>query len=201
MTQNKLYPVFIKLDKLKVLLIGAGKVGAEKLRSILSNDPETHVTVIADTISDEVGKLTVSHWNVRLVQRKFQAKDLIKADLVFLATNDYKLHESIVKVTKDLNILVNVADTPDLCDFYLGSIVQKGHLKIGISTNGKSPTIAKRMREYFDDTIPDDINQLIISLNEIRDHLKTDFNDKVRILNEYTQSLLANKYDKHYHKN
>jgi siroheme synthase-like protein len=129
------------------------------------------------------------------------AKDLIKADLVFLATNDHQLHKSIVRVTKDFNILVNVADTPDLCDFYLGSIVQKGHLKIGISTNGKSPTIAKRMKEYLNDTIPDDINQLIISLNGLRNHLKTDFNEKVKILNEYTQSLLVKKYDKQYPKN
>ena len=142
MAQNNLYPVFIKLDKLKILLIGAGHVGAEKLRSILRNDPETHVTVIADSISDEVGKLAVNHWNVRLVQRKYRVSDLLKADLVFLATNAFKLPTSLVTMTKDLNILVNVADTPDLCDFYLGSIVQKGNLKIGISTNGKSPIIS-----------------------------------------------------------
>lgn len=196
MNQNNLYPVFIKLDKLKVLLIGAGNVGAEKLRSILSNDPETNVTVVADSISDEVGRLAVNHWNVRLVQRKFLVSDLIKADLIFLATDNHQLHKSIVNMAKDLNKLVNVADTPDLCDFYLGSIVQKGHLKIGISTNGKSPTIAKRIREFFEDTIPDDIDQLILSLNEIRSYLKTDFGDKVKTLNEYTQTLLVEKYDK-----
>jgi len=198
MIQNNLYPVFLKLEKLRVLLVGAGKVGAEKLNSILNNSPDTHVTVIADSISDEVGKLAVSHWNVRLSQRKFQLSDLKHIDLVFLATNDPEFHKSIIDVIRDRKIMVNVADTPDLCDFYLGSIVQKGHLKIGISTNGKSPTIAKRLREYLECIIPDSIDHSILNLNEIRNHLKVDFSKKVKILNTYTRSLLIKENDKQY---
>ena len=59
-----------------------------------------------------------------------------------------QLHEEIKAMATEKGILVNVADTPDLCDFYLGSIVQKGNLKIAISTNGKSPTAAKRIKKY-----------------------------------------------------
>jgi precorrin-2 dehydrogenase/sirohydrochlorin ferrochelatase len=198
--QNNLYPVFLKLEKLKILLVGAGKVGGEKLHSILNNSPETHVKVVANAISDDVGRLAVNHWNVRLVQRKFQLNDLNNVDMIFLATNNHILHESIVKNANTRKILVNVADTPDLCDFYLGSIVQKGYLKIGISTNGKSPTIAKRFKQYLNVLIPDDINQLIININEIRNHLKVDFQEKVKILNEYTKSLLLKKHNEYYHK-
>jgi siroheme synthase-like protein len=57
--------------------------------------------------------------------------------------------------------LVNVADTPDQCDFYLSSIVQKGNLKIAISTNGKSPTVAKRIKEVLHDAIPGELNESI----------------------------------------
>lgn len=198
---NNLYPVFLKLQDLKVLLVGAGKVGAEKLSSILNNSPETHVQVVADSISDEVGRMAVKHWNVRLVQRKFRFSDLENADIVFLATDNFDLHRSIVNALRGKKILVNVADTPDLCDFYLGSVVQKGHLKIGISSNGKSPTIAKRLREHLEYIIPDNINHLIQNLNEIRNRLKVDFDEKVKTLNKYTQSLLIREYGERIHKN
>jgi siroheme synthase-like protein len=83
-----------------------------------------------------------------------------------------------------------VADTPDLCDFYLGSIVQKGDLKIAISTNGKSPTLAKRIKEFLNEIIPDDIQQLLDNLQTYRNTLKGDFQDKVKELNDLTASLL-----------
>jgi siroheme synthase-like protein len=88
------------------------------------------------------------------------------------------------------NVLINVADTPDLCDFYLGSVVTKGNLKIGISTNGKSPTIAKRMREYLEEALPDDTNALLENMRTIRDKMKGDFDEKVKALNEITSSWL-----------
>jgi siroheme synthase-like protein len=87
-------------------------------------------------------------------------------------------------------VLVNVADTPDLCDFYLGSVVTKGHIKIGISTNGKSPTIARRMREYLEEALPDDTNALLQNMQAIRQRIKGDFADKVKILNDITSSWL-----------
>ncbi len=100
------------------------------------------------------------------------------------------MHANIKRVTSERHILCNVADTPDLCDFYLGSIVQKGDLKIGISTNGKSPTMAKRMREFLDDIIPENIQQLLENLREIRKSIKGDFQEKIRIMNEVTEGMV-----------
>jgi siroheme synthase-like protein len=88
---------------------------------------------------------------------------------------------------------VNVADTPDLCDFYLSSIVQKGNMKIAISTNGKSPTVAKRIREVLSEMIPDEMEEVLASLGEIRNRLRGDFSEKVRELNKIT-SVLVNKH-------
>ena len=110
-----------------------------------------YIIIVADSISADVGRMAVNHWNVRLVQRKFRIEDLKNIDFVFLATSDGSLHKSIAEIAKKMKILVNVADTPELCDFYMGSVVQKGYLKIGISTNGKSPTIAKRLRIFLND--------------------------------------------------
>ena len=85
---------------------------------------------------------------------------------------------------------MNVADTPDQCDFYLGSIVQKGNLKIAISTNGKSPTMAKRMKEVLQQALPNELDDSITNLNTIRNKLNGSFETKVKRLNEITQVLI-----------
>ena len=85
--------------------------------------------------------------------------------------------------------LVNIADTPELCDFFLGGIVTKGDLKLAISTNGKSPTMAKRFRQVLEDIIPEETNQLLEQMHEFRNHLKGDFKYKVDVLNELTKEF------------
>jgi len=87
--------------------------------------------------------------------------------------------------------LVNLADNPPYCDFYMGGIVTKGNVKIAISTNGKSPTMAKRLRQFFEDVIPADINELAENLNEYRKTIKGDFEQKVEAMNEFTKSLVS----------
>jgi phosphoadenosine phosphosulfate reductase len=76
-----------------------------------------------------------------------------------------------------------------LCDFYLGSIVSKGDLKIAISTNGKSPTMAKRIREYLEDALPDSTDELLANLGEIRDKLTGGLKEKINALNKITSSF------------
>jgi uncharacterized membrane protein YfcA len=83
-----------------------------------------------------------------------------------------------------------VADTPDLCDFYLGSVVKKGNLKIAISTNGKSPTIAKRLKETFNEALPDELDQVLDNMQSIRKKLNGDFDYKVKKLNSITKVLI-----------
>jgi precorrin-2 dehydrogenase / sirohydrochlorin ferrochelatase len=188
--QNRLFPVFLKLEELNVLLVGGGNVGLEKLSAMLNNSPETHVTMVADIFREELIEYVKNYPKVTLIERKFEFNDLNNRDLVILATDNPDLHASIKRVTSERHILCNVADTPDLCDFYLGSIVQKGDLKIGISTNGKSPTMAKRMREFLDDIIPENVQQLLENLREIRKSIKGDFQEKIRVMNEVTDGLL-----------
>ena len=85
---------------------------------------------------------------------------------------------------------MNIADTPNLCDFYMGSIVTKGHLKIAISTKGKSPTLAKRMREWLEFIIPDEIDDSLHKLNEFRDRIKGDFVLKLKRMDEITAAFI-----------
>lgn len=187
--KNNLYPIFLKLEDLELLLVGAGNVGLEKLQSFLTNSPDARITVVAPGVNKKISALLTQYPNCRIIKRMFEENDLDGKDLVILATDDHALHQQIKLMADSRGILVNVADTPELCDFYLGSIVQKGNLKIAISTNGKSPTLAKRIKEVLYDAIPEEIDELLIHLNKIRSNMKEDFGEKVKILNDLTKSL------------
>ena len=78
----------------------------------------------------------------------------------------------------------------DSCDFYLGGIVTKGNLKIAISTNGKSPTMAKRLRQFFEEFLPDNMDELLANLDDYRKTLKGNFQEKVDQLNDLTKGIL-----------
>jgi len=193
MERNNLFPVFLKLESLETLIVGGGHVGLEKLTAILKNSPTAKDSLVARTIQEPIKTLVAQHPNVTLFERNFKLWDLWNKDLLILAANNRSLHETIRKFARTRRVLINVADTPDLCDFYLGSVVTKGNLKIGISTNGKSPTISKRMREYLEEALPEETNELLDNMNKIREQIKGDFSHKVKVLNEVTSSWLKSE--------
>ena len=193
---NELFPVFLKLQNFQTLLVGGGNVGLEKLSALLCNSPKAKVNVVADRFLPELIDLAAQHSSVKIIERKFEYTDLEGVELVILATDNPDLHASIRKAAKEKGLLLNVADTPALCDFYLGSIVKKGNLKIAISTNGKSPTVAKRIKEVLNDNIPDEIDDTLEQINKLRLTLSGDFAYKVKALNQATASLVTQKQPK-----
>jgi siroheme synthase-like protein len=193
---NELYPIFLKVHSFDTLIVGGGEVGLEKLSFLLKSSPNAKVTLVAKEIKPEIRALAKKHNTVKLIKREFFSEDLTEMQMAIIATEDNKVNLAIRNEAKERGILVNVADTPDLCDFYLGSIVTKGDLKIGISTNGKSPTIAKRLKELLNDVLPDEIDDLLQSMKAVRDQLKGDFGQKVKQLNELTESLVSSQKHK-----
>lgn len=187
---NLLFPVFLKLDEIHTLVVGGGNVGLEKLTALLKNNPKARVTLVGRTIKSEIRDLAQGAEGVMMAERDFHVEDLTDKDLVILATESRGTNQSIRHLAKERGILTNVADTPDLCDFYLGSTVKKGNLKIGISTNGQSPTFAKRLRELLEDILPEEVDSLLTNLRGIRDQLKGDFSEKVKELDRITEGLL-----------
>lgn len=187
--RNELYPIFLKLHNLSVLIVGGGNVGLEKLSFLLKSSPNAKVEVVAPTFIPELVSLAEAHPGVKLTGKKFKKKMLKKRHMVIACTNDLKVNKRVYTLSRKRYLICNIADTPDLCDYYLGGIVTKGNVKIAISTNGKSPTTAKRLREFFEEVIPEDINEMVQNLNEYRKTLKGDFEDKVQKMNEITASL------------
>lgn len=189
MERNNLYPIFLKACNLKVLIIGGGCVAEEKLTFLLKSSPDAVVTMVAPLF--KTGTITIAKkGNVTLISDVYKEHYLNDFHIVIATTNQPKINIEIYETCRKLNKLVNVADNPPLCDFYMGGIVTKGNVKVAISTNGKSPTTAKRLRQFFEDVIPENIDDLVKNLNAYRKTIKGNFEEKVEILNEFTKGLV-----------
>lgn len=186
---NQLFPVFLKLEQLRLLIIGGGNVGAEKLTAVLTNSPATQIKIVALRVNDVVRAIAERHDNIIVVEEAYAAKHLDNIDIVIVAVNEKSLGAQIKADAQKRGLLVNVADTPELCDFYLGSIVKKGNLKVAVSTNGKSPTIAKRIKETLNEVLPDELDEVLDNMEAIRKKMNGNFAKKVQELNHITKSL------------
>lgn len=187
--RNNLYPIFLKTQQLNVLIVGGGFVALEKLTFLLKSSPDANVTMVAPFFRPETLEF-IQDKNITTIDGIYLKEYLNNKHIVIASTDDEAVNEQIYYDCRARNILVNVADNPPFCDFYMGGIVTKGNVKIAISTNGKSPTTAKRLRQFFEEVIPNDINQLVKNLNDFRKTIKGDFEKKVKVLNELTENLI-----------
>lgn len=188
---NTLFPIFLRTDRLRILIIGGGSVAEEKLHFLFKNSPDAHVTVVAPRISDTVLGYAQS-FDITFHQREYRTEDIDEGDLIIAATDIPTLNQQVRQDSRASGKLINVADKPELCDFYLGGVVTKGDIKIAISTNGKSPTLAKRLRQLLETNLPDELNTLAEHLNRTRSLFGKDFKRKVEKLNSLTASLIEN---------
>ncbi|MDO9274857.1 MAG: bifunctional precorrin-2 dehydrogenase/sirohydrochlorin ferrochelatase [Lutibacter sp.] len=189
MQQNELYPIFLKVSELEVLIVGGGNVGLEKLTFLLKSSPNAKVTIVSINFLPELIALAKNH-NVEIIESVYRNSFLEGKHIVIATTDVIEVNIQVHADCRQRNIMVNVADNPPYCDFYMGGIVTKGNIKIAISTNGKSPTLAKRLRQFLEEIIPDNINELSENINSYRKSTGGTFSEKVTALNELTKSLL-----------
>ncbi len=192
MERNELYPIFLKVSQLNILVVGGGNVGLEKLTFLLKSSPNAKVEMVSIDFLEETLALAKKH-DVKITQDSYHEKYLKEKHIAIATTDNVSVNEQVYYDCRKRSILVNVADNPPFCDFYMGGIVTKGNVKVAISTNGKSPTTAKRLRQFFEDVIPENIDDLVKNLNEFRKTIKGDFEEKVETLNEFTKGLVSKK--------
>lgn len=142
-----LFPMFLKLDGRSCLVVGAGKIGESKIRSLVSAGAKVRVIAPRATAAvqawERAGVLT---WQ----PRKFETADLHSTFLVVAATSSLEVNDSVYREAQRRQILCNVVDDPDRCDFYYPAVVRRGDLQVAISTAGKSPALAQRLRREFE---------------------------------------------------
>ena len=197
---NTLFPVFLKTETAHFLIVGGGNIGLEKAETLLKQNADIRITIVATYFHPKLTEIISQHKNISFLERAFEENDLENKDFVIITTDKPEVNLAVRELAKSKGIKVNAADQPALCDFYLGSIITKGNLKIAISTNGKSPVLARRMREYFTEVIPDDIENSLEILNKFRSKHKGDFQEKLADLNKITESFQKNKKQKNFKK-
>ena len=194
--RNNLYPVFLKVKNLEVLIVGGGNVAEEKLTFLLKSSPDARVTMVSPMYRENTVRLA-EKFGVKMIKKKYHKRYLKNKHIVIATTDIPEVNIKVYKDCRKKSKLVNVADNPPYCDFYMGGIVTKGNVKVAISTNGKSPTTAKRLRQFFEEVIPENIDDLVKNLNEYRKTIKGDFEQKVETLNEFTKGLIEKKEVEH----
>lgn len=195
MERNNLYPVFLKTGQLKILIVGGGFVAEEKLTFLLKSSPDARVTIVAPMVREST-KEVAKRGAVKIIDDVYRPAYLEPVHIVIATTDNPEVNLQVYEDCRAINKLVNVADNPPLCDFYMGGIVTKGHVKVAISTNGQSPTTAKRLRQFFEDVIPENIDGLVRNLNSYRKTIKGDFEEKVEKLNDFTKGLVEKSHSK-----
>ena len=141
------YPVHLDIQNRNCLVVGGGAVGTRKIVTLL--DCGANVTVISLVVSDQLRDFAISGL-IKLRERPYQSGDLDGMFLVIGATDDERLNRQISSDADHLNPLCNIADRPEVCNFILPSIVHRDDLVITISTSGKSPALAKKLRKTLE---------------------------------------------------
>jgi precorrin-2 dehydrogenase/sirohydrochlorin ferrochelatase len=144
---TNLFPMFLKLEGRQVLVVGAGKIGEPKIVGLLEVGARIRVVSLDATA-------TVREWaregKLELEVRAFAADDLNGAFLAVVATNSRTLNERVYLEAQRRGVLCNVVDVPDLCDFFYPAVVRRGDLQIAVSTAGKSPSLAQKIRQQLE---------------------------------------------------
>ena len=190
MERNNLYPIFLKTGSLHILIVGGGNVAEEKLSFLTKSSPDAKITMVSPVFRENTLKLA-ANYNVELIRTTYNTEFLNGKHLVIATTDKPDINIQVYNDCRSMDKLVNVADNPPYCDFYMGGIVTKGNVKIAISTNGKSPTTAKRLRQFFEEVIPEDISRMVQNLNIYRKTIKGNFEQKVDKMNEVTETLVS----------
>ncbi|HYK37078.1 bifunctional precorrin-2 dehydrogenase/sirohydrochlorin ferrochelatase [Alloacidobacterium sp.] len=160
-----LFPIFLKLEGRRCLVVGAGEIAEGKIQSLLAAD--AHVTVVAPEAT--LGLTAIARpgrieWN----QREFVPGDLDGVFLVVAATNVPEVNATVYREALQRNVICNAVDDPPNCDFYFPSIVKRGDLQIAISTAGESPALAQQLRKEIDEQLPDNLSPWLAALGELR---------------------------------
>ena len=189
------YPVNLDLNGQRCIVIGGGSVAQRKVETLL--DFGAAVTVISDKITPGLSGLVSSH-AITYNESLFSPGMLEGAFLAIAATNDTEANKAVYQEAKERNILVNVVDVPEICTFFVPAVVQRGDLVISISTSGKGPSLARRIREELESEYGPEYGELTEILYELRDEVKygyTGMDERrkafLRILNSDVIDLLA----------
>ncbi|AOP35695.1 siroheme synthase [Leptospira tipperaryensis] len=187
---SRKYPAFLNLENKNILLIGGGKVALEKLPHLI--DCGAKITIITLEACKEVTSILEKHSEIKIEYRSVDFSDLQGRALVFSATNDSELNRRLCEYAHSWKIWINCADDPSNCDFYSAAVLDRGPLRIAISTEGNFAGLSGVVKSALDELIPNDHEEDFQELIEFRKELKSilpDADRRKRVLKNLLQTL------------
>jgi precorrin-2 dehydrogenase/sirohydrochlorin ferrochelatase len=145
--QLPLFPMFLRLEGRPCLVVGGGSVAEEKIRGLL--DVGARVRVIAPSATAVISALACEK-KLEWLRREFRITDISQVFLIVAATSSTEVHKRIWRAAHRANVLCNVVDDPERCDFFYGAVVRRGALQVAVSTGGRSPAFAQRVRKQLE---------------------------------------------------
>jgi precorrin-2 dehydrogenase / sirohydrochlorin ferrochelatase len=163
-----MFPIFLKLEGRRCLVVGAGTIAEGKIRGLLQAGASVEVVApwAAPQIQEWFGQ-GVLNWKARV----FEPRDLDQVSIVVAATPSREVNTQIFQEARLRNVLCNSVDDPENCDFYYPAVVQRGDLQIAISTSGRSPALAQRLRQELEEQFGPEYETWLQELGAARDHM------------------------------
>ncbi|HTZ48340.1 MAG TPA: siroheme synthase CysG [Verrucomicrobiae bacterium] len=187
-----LFPAFLKLQNRRVLVVGGGTIAASKIPSLL--EAGAQVTVVAPELNPQLTE-RVRNQEIAWLKKTFESSDLDCKFLVIAATAIPELNAQVFEKADQRNILCNAVDDIHHCHFYYGSIVQRGDLQIAISTNGKSPALAQRLRKELEQQFGAEYADWLDHLGESRERLRAVSTDSEATKQQLHQLASRERFD------
>jgi uroporphyrin-III C-methyltransferase / precorrin-2 dehydrogenase / sirohydrochlorin ferrochelatase len=188
-----LFPAFLKLQNRPVLVVGGGTIAASKIPSLL--EAGAQVTVVAPQLHPQLAERVRNHEIIWLA-KSFEPSDLAQRFLVIAATAIPELNAFVFREADQRNILCNAVDDIHHCHFYYGSIVQRGDLQIAISTNGKSPALAQRLRKELEQQFGPEYAEWLDHLGATREQLRANSTDPEATKQQLHQLASSASFDR-----
>lgn len=163
------YPIFLSISGKKCVVIGGGQVALRKVRTLLEHGAS--VEVVSPDLCSELSQLAESG-EIRVLQRSYRAGDLQDAVIAIAATNDSNTNLEVVKEARKRGVLVNVVDDAESSDFIAPSYMRRGDITIAVSTGGRSPALARKIRTRLEKDFGDEYASLALLLDEVRAEVK-----------------------------
>jgi len=168
------FPIYLELTGKRVVIIGGGLVAARKADALLATG--ARLVIVADTIDDVLTSLCTVK-NAELIKSKYSQDYLVGAALVIAATNDAQLNRRIYEDCQKLEILCNIVDQPELCDFFVPAVLKRGNLQIAIGTEGDCPAYAGHLRMKLEQIFTDSHGQFLAELEKLRKSIMANVSD------------------------
>jgi precorrin-2 dehydrogenase/sirohydrochlorin ferrochelatase len=169
------YPIYLELGGRRAVVIGGGAVAVRKAQVLLAAGPR--LVVVAEHVDDMLTDLCARS-DVKLIRSKYSKSYLAGAVLAIAATNNRLVNKQVYKDCQELEILCNVVDDPELCDFFVPAVVKRGDLQIAIGTEGYCPAYAGHLRKKLERTFTDQHGQFLAELETLRKRIIQDVPDQ-----------------------